>query len=1031
MNNFKKVNNWLGWMAFAIAALTYLSTIQPTASWWDCGEYIATAFKLQVGHPPGAPLFQMLGRFFSLFSFGDHAHVAVMVNIMSALASALTIMFLFWSITLLARKLFVKKDGSAMTKGETWAVLGAGFVGAMTFTYVDSFWFSAVEAEVYGMSAFFTSVTFWAILRWEEVADERNGYRWIVLIAYLSGLAIGVHLLNLLTIPAIVYVYYFKKNKFSWKGFIIAGIVAIGILATMMYIIIPQVVNLAGKTELFFVNGLGLPFNSGTIFYFAALIGLLVFGLYYSKKHGKLVLNTAVLALIFILIGYSSFLMLVIRANADTPINENDPKEAVSLLAYLNREQYGTWPLLYGQYYNAPEVGRKDGTPVYKREDKAGKYVIIDDRKGTVPVYDPRFESIFPRMWSNTKPVYKQFYQSQEYGGTGGTPITVDAGNGKTKTLIKPSFLTNLKFFFTYQMDHMFWRYFLWNFVGRQNHDEGQGEIQNGNWISGINFIDSWRLGNQADLPPSMQKGGRATFYFLPLILGILGLIFQLSKSKKDTWVVFVLFFMTGIAIIIYLNQTPVQPRERDYSYAGAFYAFSIWVGMGVLYLYEWLNKYVKKKHIAALGITLISLILVPANMAKEGWYSHNRSGRYAMRDFAVMYLKSCAPNAILITNGDNDTFPLWYAQEVEGIRTDVRVVNYMLASGAWYVDQLFKQEYNSAPLPLSIPSSKYDRGEMNAIFVYPMIKGKASLRDVVDFIKDDDPRTKLPIQSGEKVDFMPTKDLYMKVDSAAVVNSGTVSKADAGKIVKEIHWKLKQNYLYRSDVMLLDLVATNNWKRPIYFANPSSVSKVFDVTKYCHMEGIVYRFEPTPAEDYIQGLGGVDMNTSYKILMNPKVRWGRLNKPDVYADPVSYRSATLMARPSYLRTAQALVDAHRYDSAVQVMDRGLSFFPNNKFPFDYYTVQWADLYYQSGAVDKANKLINEIYTRYMQDMDYYNKLKPRFIDSYTNDIRMALASLQRMAEVTKKYKQDALSKKINKSLYDEVKLLQGKQVKL
>ena len=1029
MDNFKKVNNWLGWGVFAIAATVYLSTLQPTASWWDCGEYIATAYKLQVGHPPGAPLFQMLGRFFSLFAFGNVQHVAVMVNIMSALASALTIMFLFWTITLLAKKLFVKKDATDMTKGEAWAVLGAALVGSLTFTFADSFWFSAVEAEVYGMSAFFTSVTFWAILRWEEVADDRHGFRWILLIAYLTGLAIGVHLLNLLTIPAIVYVYYFKRYKFSWKGFVTAGAVAIGILAIVMYIIIPQVVNLAGKTELFFVNDLGLPFNTGTVFYFALIIGLIVYGLYYTRKHGKLVFNTIILAFTFILIGYSSFVMLVIRANADTPINENAPKEAVSLLSYLNREQYGTWPLLYGQYYNAPVTALKDGNPIYRRNNKSGKYVVIDSRKGTIPVYDSRFETIFPRMWSNdpSKPAQIQIYQSEAYGGKGGRPITVKTNDGKTKTLVKPDFLTNLKFFFTYQLDHMFTRYFLWNFVGRQNDIEGQGEIQHGNWISGINFIDSWRLGDQANLPPGLQNPARARFYFLPLILGILGLLFHLSKSKKDTWVIFVLFFMTGIAIIIYLNQTPVQPRERDYSYAGAFYAFSIWVGMGVLWLYDKLNKYVKKKQVAALAITVISLILVPANMAKEGWHSHDRSGRYAMRDFAAMYLKSCAPNAILVTYGDNDTFPLWYAQEVEGIRPDVRVVNYMLASGAWYVDQLFKQEYTSPPLPFTIPVSKYDRGDMNVLYVYPMVKGEVSVSDAIAFVGSDDSRTKLPLNNRKPADFMPTKDLYLKVDSAAAVNSGTVSKKEAGKIVKSIHWKLRQNHLYRGDLMILDLIATNNWKRPIYFANPSSISRILDVSKYCHMEGVVYRFKPIPAENYIRGMGGVDMNNSYHILMYPQNRWGRLNKPDVNIDPLSRRNATLLARSSYLRLAQALMQTHRYDSAIQVLDRGISYFPNEKFPFDYYTIQWAMFYYQAGATEKANKVVNAIYTRYLQDLKYYDKLQPRFLSAYTNDVRMALVSLQEMAQLTHRYKQTALFQKINQSLQEHATRMQRK----
>ncbi len=1040
MNNFKKLNNRIGWLIFLIAAFVYLSTIEPTASWWDPGEYISTAYKLQVGHPPGAPLFQMMGRIFSLFAFGNTAHVAMMINIMSALASAFTILFLFWTITLLAKKIYVKNPGDEMTKGQLWAVLGAGIVGSLAYTFTDSFWFSAVEAEVYATSSFFTALTFWAILRWEEVADERSGFRWILLIAYLTGLAIGVHMLNLLTIPAIVYVYYFKRYKFSWKGFIYAGIVALGILAIVMYIIIPQVVNLAGQFELFCVNTLGLPFNVGTVVYFATLIGLLAYGIYYTQKHGKVVYNTMLLALTFVLIGYSSFLMLVIRANADTPINENDPKNAVNLLAYLNREQYGTWPLLYGQYYNAPEIGRKDGTPVYKRDDKKGKYVVIDDKKQTIPVYDPRFETIFPRMWSNQKPIHIKFYKSKEYGGTDGTPIRVDMGNGKTKVLIRPSFLTNLKFFFKYQLDHMYIRYFLWNFVGRQNNIEGQGEINHGNWISGINFIDKMRLGDQAHLPPSMHNPARARLYFLPLILGIIGFFFHYSRNKKDTWVVWMLFFMTGVAIIIYLNQTPVQPRERDYAYAGSFYAFAIWIGLGVLSLYEGVKKYFGKKEIAAALVTVISLILVPANMAKEEWPSHDRSGKFSARDFAVMYLRSCPPNAILFTNGDNDTFPLWYAQEVEGIRTDVRVVNYMLAGGAWYVDQMFKQEYNSAPLPLSIPSEKYDRGTMNFIPVYPVIKGPISLKDAIDFIRNDDPRTKMPLQSGDKIDYLPGKELFLKVDSAAAVNSGTVPLKDAGKIVKEIKWKVKQGYLYRSDVMLLDLLANNNWKRPICFANPSSVSKVLDVAKYCQMRGLVYQLVPVPAKDYIPKVGGVAADSSYKILMSKKARWGRLNMPDVHVDRESFRNSVI-AKQSYIRLAQALANMHKYDSTVKALDRGIWFFPNKKFPFDYYTIHWALLYYQAADYakkhhepkekymsyyKKGNDVVEKIYTRYMQDLNYYNRLNDKFVPYYDNDIREALTSLQQLAQLTKDFHQNKLSAKINKGFYEQLKTMEG-----
>ncbi len=1020
MNQFKKLNNIIGWIIFAIATAVYMSTLEPTASWWDCGEYIATAYKLQVGHPPGAPLFQMLGRFFSLFT-SNPEHVAFMVNTMSGLSSAFTILFLFWSITMLAKKIYVKSPEDTLTKGQMWAVLGAGMVGSLAYTFTDSFWFSAVEGEVYAMSSFFTAVVFWAILKWEEVADKSAGYRWILLIAYLTGLAIGVHLLNLLAIPAIVYVFYFKKYKFSWKGFIYAGLIAVGILSLIMYVIIPWVVNLAGQTELFFVNTIGLPFNSGTIIYFLVLIGLIVWGLIYTRKKGKTVWNTAILSVVLILIGYSSFFMLIIRANANPPINENDPKDALGMLSYLNREQYGTWPLLYGQYYNAPIVGREDGTPVYKKDKKLGKYVVKDDRKGTIPVYDPRFMTIFPRMWSSQKPSHIKLYK--QYGGTKGIPIKVQQEDGSYKTLYKPTFWENLKFFFTYQLDHMYIRYFMWNFVGRQNNIESQGEIDHGNWISGINFIDKMRLGDQSDLPKSMQNPARARFYFLPLILGLIGFFFHLGRSKKDTWVVFMLFFMTGIAIIIYLNQTPMQPRERDYAYAGSFYAFAMWIGIGVLSLYEAARKVIKKETVAAVAVTVVSLLLVPTVMAKEGWHAHDRSGKYAARDFARMYLESCAPNAILFTNGDNDTFPLWYAQEVEGIRTDVRVVNYMLASGDWYAKQMFRKVYDSDPLPLTIPKDKYDSGDYNYLPVYPMIKGDVELKDAINFIADDDPRSKMPLQNGQQIDYMPTKTLVLTIDSAAVVNSGTVAPEDAGKIVKQIKWKIKQNGLFRSDILLLDLIANNNWKRPIYFANPNSVSKVLDVDKYCHMEGVVYRFKPVLAMDYIRRVGGVDAERSYEILTNDSVRWGRLNEPDVNVDRESFRNATI-AKQSYIRTAQALTELNKKEASTKVLDKGIEFFPPEKFPFDYFTTHWAMLYYRNGETEKANKVVQEIFDRYMDDLRYYNSLDNKFLDYYSEDIREALTTLQQLAQLAKDNGQKELGDKLDKAFKDQLGLL-------
>jgi hypothetical protein len=1022
MDNFKRVNDLAGWIVFAIATAVYFITLEPTASWWDCGEYIATAYKLQVGHPPGAPFFQLLGRFFSLFAFGDVENVALMINVMSALSSSFTILFLFWSITLLGKKIYVKASDTTLPKAQAYAVLGAGAVGALAYTFSDSFWFSAVEGEVYAMSSFFTAVVFWAILRWEEVADKRHGYRWLLLIAYMIGLSIGVHLLNLLAIPAIVYVYYFKKYNYSHKGFISAGLISVLILAVVMYLIIPGIVQLAGKFELFFVNSLGMPFNSGTIIYFVVLTALLVGGLYYSTIKGKTVLNAAILAFMFILIGYSSFFILVIRANAETPINENDPKDALALLSYLNREQYGTWPLFKGQYYNAPRVEHLDGNPMYMKDVEKGKYVVKDSREGTVPVYDPRFTTIFPRMWSNQKPQHVSLYK--RYGDIKGTPIRVNQPDGSTEVVYKPTFGENLRFFFTYQLGHMYFRYFMWNFAGRQNNIESQGEVQHGNWISGIGFIDKIRLGDQGNLPQSMKNNANSKFYFLPIILGLLGFFFQLNKTKKDTWVVALLFVMTGLAIIIYLNQTPLQPRERDYAYAGSFYAFAIWIGFGVLAIFDTLQKRMGSKEMAAVLSTAVCLVAVPTIMATEGWAGHDRSGKYAARDFARMYLESCEPNAILFTNGDNDTFPLWYAQEVEGIRTDVRVVNYMLSSGDWYVNQMFRKAYESDPLPLTIPNNKYQMGLMNYVPVFVRVEDRQELKDLINFISNDDKRTKVPLQDGTWIDYLPTKKIRLSVDSALVVNNGTVRPENAHKVVDEITWDVTQNALYRNDLMLLDFIATNNWDRPIYFANPNSHAGVLNVDKYCHLEGIVYRFKPYPAPEYVNKVGGVDADRTYSVLMDENAQWGRLNADDVYIDRESDRTVGIM-KQNYLRLAQALGNEGKMDSVVEVLDRGLEFFPHEKIVFDYYMLPWADNYFRAGETEKGEEVLTKITDRYREDLAYYNSLSSGFARMYNNQIDESLAVIQRGSQMAREYNLTDLSDELDEVLMNNIGLME------
>ncbi|NOR87996.1 MAG: DUF2723 domain-containing protein [Bacteroidales bacterium] len=912
--NYKKFNNLIGWFVFAIATFVYILTLEPTTGWWDCGEYISTAYKLEVGHPPGAPLFQLLGRFFSLFAFGDTANVAYMINLMSALSSSFTVLFLFWTITILAKKLV---GGKEMNDNKAYAIFASGAIGALAFTFTDSFWFSAVEGEVYAMSSLFTAVVFWAILKWEEVSDTPYANRWIILIAYLMGLSIGVHLLNLLAIPAITYIVYFKKyKKIDIKGFVLAGLIGIMLLAFIMYLIIPTTVRLAGAFELFFVNSLGLPFNSGSLIFFITLTGIIVWAWKFTYKRRYKIAHLAIISTTFIFIGYSSFFMIAIRANANPPINENDPKDAIGMLSYLLREQYGSWPLAYGQYYNANSIEYDDGSPVYVRDEEQKKYIITDERKGSVPVYNPELSSVFPRMWSNREQSHISVYKT--YQDSKGKAVRVRDREGKEKIEYKPAFSDNLSFFFRYQMGHMYFRYFMWNFVGRQNDIEAQPNIRNGNWISGIDAIDSIRLGNQDQLPDSIKNPATNKFYFLPLILGLIGLIFHLNRNMKDFWVVFLLFLMTGMAIIVYLNFTPFQPRERDYAYAGSYYAFAIWIGLGVLGLIDWLSKKVNMR-LATVGVFVVTLVLVPGIMASEGWDDHDRSGKTAARDFAFNYLNSCEPNAILFVNGDNDTFPLWYAQEVEGVRTDMRVANYMLASGPWYVHQLQRKIYDSEKVPLSIPAEKYNKGVNSFTYIIPKVTGAFEIKEIIDFIQSDDKSTKHILPNGEKINYMPTRKVKLTLDSAYLVESGVVPLEKAHLIPKELTWSIGGNGLYKNDLMLLDFLATNNWERPIYFANPNSVKKVLGLDEYMHLEGFVYRFLPYKAEGHIKGMGGVNPEKAYDLLVNNAV-WGNLEKDDVSVDRESTRNSRI-AKNNFKRVADALIEKGEMEKAIIALD--------------------------------------------------------------------------------------------------------------
>ena len=1016
MRKFKICNNTLGWICFAIATLTYLLTLEPTTSWWDCGEYISTAVKLQVGHPPGAPTFQLLGRFFSLFAFGDITKKAMMVNTMSAVCSGLTIMFLFWTITLFGRKLFnascsdktYKKEDGTIAYGcdfsakenqwKMWTVLAAGFIGAMAYTFSDTFWFSAVEGEVYAMSSFCTAIVFWAILKWEQEDNEKDASRWILLIALVIGLSVGVHLLNLLTIPSIALIYYYKKyKKPTVGGVLLALLISFVLVAIVLYGIVPLVVKLAGSFELFFVNRLNMPINSGTWIYFILLTALLIFLWMWSLKRKTILWNTIVIALVLFLTGYSTFFILAIRANTNTPINEGSPSDPITMVSYLNREQYGSAPIIYGQYYNAPIDHYKDGKPIYVKDKESGKYVMTDDGKESIAVYDKRFCTILPRMYANQDDNKIEGYKS--WGKVKGVRIPVRRSDGNTDILYKPTFGENMRFMFRYQFGHMYMRYFMWNFVGRQNNIEGHGGIDNGNWKSGIKFLDEARLGNQ-DLPDSMKNPANNSFYFLPLILGLVGLFYQMKKDPKDSLVVLMLFFMTGLAITIYLNQKTFEPRERDYAYAGSFYAFAIWIGIGLMGVANGIDKLLKgKNEKLALIISFILCLSVPVIMAQQGWDDHDRSGKYAARDIGANYFAGLLPNSVLITNGDNDTFPLWYVQEVEECRTDCRVMNYMLSASEWYAPQMMRKVYDSEPVPFTLKEKDYWKN-VNDVVVYSD-KSNISSIDVKDFIKLlSAGKLKARFGDGKYRNTFPCKTFRLTVNKEKVLANHIVPPDLADKIVDEIVWTVNTNYLTKNDLLFFDFLATFDWDRPLYISTPNIVRNVFAADRYWYLDGIVYRLMPVACNDpsYIRGIGGIDYNNTYDILLN-KTKWGNLNDPSVTVDRESARNC-LMMRQDYIRLADALYRSNRVDSAAIVIDKALEVFPNYTIQTDYYLFPGIDIYFAADQKDKAIALAETIHKKYIDEVQYYLSLSPKFSDYYSEDMKNALSVIAQLSRI-------------------------------
>lgn len=1018
MKNYRLLNIVFGWVTFLIAAVVYLLTIEPTVSFWDCGEFITTSYKFEVGHPPGAPFFMILGRFFTLFG-GGAENAARMVNSMSALASAFTILFLFWTITHLAKKLIVSKN--EITPGQTIAIIGSGVIGALAYTFSDTFWFSAVEGEVYATSSLMTAIVFWAILKWENVADEPYANRWLIFIAYIIGLSIGVHLLNLLAIPAIVFVYYFRKYEVTRKGVLLAFVISIAVLGVVMYGIIPGAVEIASWFELLFVNSFGLPFHSGVLFYIVLLVAAITYGVVYTTRKGKAVWNTIILSVAVILIGYSSFALIIIRSSAMPPMDQNSPNNTFALLSYLNREQYGERPLFYGQYYNSPLNPREryiEGKAVYSRV--GDRYVVTDHR--VIPNYDDKFKTFFPRMWSNMDPAHAEDYK--EWANIKGQRVQYRNERGETEIIVKPTFAENLRFFLRYQVVHMYWRYFMWNFVGRQNDVQSHGGIVDGNWLSGIKFIDEARLGNQDNLPPRFANNkARNTYYFLPLLLGLLGIYFQYKKGeegKKGLWVVFLLFVMTGIAIVVYLNQYPHQPRERDYAYAGSFYAFAIWIGLGVMTLAEILKKFLPET-ISAGVAGLVTLVLVPGIMAAENWDDHDRSGRYTARDLGANYLKTCQPNAIIFTNGDNDTFPLWYNQEVEGVRTDVRVCNLSYLQTDWYIDQLKRKAYESDPVPFSMGIDKYRQGTRDIVYLLdnPRIaRSSVGLKEAVSFIADDNPATKL--QQADNAAYIPKKIISFRVDKDAVIRNKVVRPEDYDKIVDTITIDLSnRSYIAKDEMMILDLLATNNWERPIYWAITVGREKYLNLQDYFQVEGFAYRLVPIKGKSQASQLdfGTVATDLMYDNLMN-KFKWGGMNDPDVYIDENNMRMMTNI-RNSFNRLAGALIEEGKKDSAIAVLDRCGEVVPLDLVGPEYFALEMANNYFKAGAIEKGLAILEKAFSVFDEELSYFFSLKPQFVQTkaLNEEIQRNIFYLQIIERNARNNGQTEFAKKVQDSM--------------
>ena len=982
----KKFNLWSRLTAlavFLVSLVTYLSTMEPTASFWDCGEFIASSYKLEVGHPPGNPVFNIIARVFTMF--GDASHAAVLVNSMSALCSALTIFFLYLTIVFFAKRLVRKDSDGGYSLGSAIAVIGSGAVGALAYAFSDTFWFSAVEGEVYAMSSLFTALVFWSMTKWHEQAGTPYANRWIVLISFLMGLSIGIHLLNLLAIPAIVFMYYYKQRETGTYGFwelVKIFLVSVVILAIILFLIIPWLPKAAAYFDLFFVNVLGLPYNTGAAFFMVAVLALCFWGLFRTMKKQKVFWNTALLCCTTIIIGFSIFSIDIIRSCAKTPTNEYQPDNAFTLVRYLSREQYGSTPLIYGQYFDAPYdlYAPKYWAPL------DGKYVHAE---GPVDArYLPEGKMLFPRMWSSQSPSHAEFYEMYMNGK--GHRI---AGQSH----LKPTMGSNLAFFFDYQLNWMYWRYFMWNFVGRQNeiHSPTPGEIFYGNWESGIGFIDKARLGDQDDAPAVLRDNkGKNHYFFLPLLLGLLGLFFQFDRDKRGCWLVFLMFFMTGIAIVIYLNQPPYQVRERDYAYAGSFYAFCMWIGLAVAAVHSLVTEAAKgRKSALTASVTTAACLLVPVLMAAQNWDDHDRSDRRTSVEMAANYLNSVGPDGILITHGDNDTFPLWYAQEVEGVRTDVRIVNTSLLGTDWHIDQMKYAVNESAPLDLTVGPAQYLYGNNEYIYIYDTREQPMLLSDVMTVFKHPD--VKVTLQSGRKVDYIISRKLIIPVNKENALKSGIVSPKFADAIPDQIILEIPEDkdYITKPELFMLDLLSNYQWDRPLNMLNEGGDLNI-GIKEYLMYEGYSCKFVPFKNKMSTTDPGIVDTDHLYHM-MTEVYKWDALSSPDYFIDYQNlYTNMGVMSvRGLFVNCARAFINFGEDDRALEMLDKCQEVMRKDRYPVesipvgfsgnDYMVTEMVSMYYQLGETKKARELAVDLFNDLLESarfyLEYYEYAKSDF----------------------------------------------------